>query len=379
MSEHNAHQAAAPHVSPDAVALPHDGRGRGRGIQPRDLYKAVGLFFLLTLVYRFFDQIAQTFLLAYAAAILAVGLGALGRKLPLQRKWFAALVGLLVVGGVVALVAVGAPALLEQARNLSGTGPALAEKTAQWERWIQENLGLRVDIPSPGARGGELSLPTGGGAGNVFGRAVGLIEALFIPIVVFFGSLFALAKPNDRLLTPLLRAVRPELRPALYRIFQLLAERLMGWLKGTAVAMLAVGILSVLAFSLIGVPNALLLGLFVGLVEFIPLAGPWIGGGTATLVAFLDDPSKAIWTAVAALAIQQVEANVITPYAMSRNAEIHPFITLFALIFFGGIFGFLGLLLALPLVLLVWTVVQVLWVERALDTDRDRIAPVVEE
>jgi predicted PurR-regulated permease PerM len=143
--------------------------------------------------------------------------------------------------------------------------------------------------------------------------------------------------------------------------------------------MVCVGVLSVLLFSLIGVPNALLLGLLNGTLEFIPLVGPWVGGGTATLVAFMDDPGKGGWTALAALAIQQIEGYVITPFAMKQSAEIHPFITLFALVLFGGMFGFLGLLLALPLVLLVWTLVQVLWVERALDTDRDRIAPVVKE
>ena len=84
-------------------------------------------------------------------------------------------------------------------------------------------------------------------------------------------------------------------------------------------------------------------------------------------------------TAIAALAIQQIEANVITPWAMAHNAEIHPFVTLFALVLFGSVFGFLGVLLALPLVLLVWTLVQVLWVERAIDTDRERIQPVVPE
>jgi len=173
--------------------------------------------------------------------------------------------------------------------------------------------------------------------------------------------------------------VPPNLRPAFYRIFQLLGERLLGWLKGTAMAMVGVGVLSMIVWSIIGVPNAILLGLFNGLVEFIPLLGPWLGGGTATLVAVMDDPNKGAWVALSALAIQQVEANVITPFAMAREAEIHPFLTLFALVLFGGIFGFLGLLLALPLTLLVWTVVQVLWVERAIDTDRDRIAPVVNE
>ena len=69
--------------------------------------------------------------------------------------------------------------------------------------------------------------------------AFGLLEAVLFVLVIFFGSLFALAKPNDRLLNPLMRAVPPNLRPAFYRIFQLLGERLLGWLKGTAMAIVS--------------------------------------------------------------------------------------------------------------------------------------------
>jgi predicted PurR-regulated permease PerM len=64
---------------------------------------------------------------------------------------------------------------------------------------------------------------------------------------------------------------------------------------------------------------------------------------------------------------------------MSQQAEVHPLVTLFSLILFGSLFGFLGVLLALPLVMLFWTVIEVLWVERAIDTDDDRIRPVVKE
>ena len=73
------------------------------------------------------------------------------------------------------------------------------------------------------------------------------------------------------------------------------------------------------------------------------------------------------------------EANLITPFTMSKVAKVHPFITLFALFLFGSLFGFIGMLLALPLVMLLWTLFQVFWVEGAIDTDHDRIAPVVEE
>ncbi len=374
MAERHPQQRAAPPVSAEAVAAHHD--GRRHALEARDLYRVAGLVFLLALAWRFFDQLARVFLLAYAAAILAVGVNAILGWIPVRRKWLAALTGLAVVGAVVLLLWLGAPRLLEQVRNLAGMGPGLDAKLQEWEGAIRRSTGLAVDLPSPQRL---FSGGSQGSGGEMLGRAIGAVEILFIPLIVFFGGLFALASPNDRLLTPLLRAVRPELRPAFYRIFQLLGERLVGWLRGVLVAMVVVGVLNVLLLTILGVPNALLLGMLNGVLEFIPLVGPWLGGGISTLAALLDDPSKAVWVALGALAIQQIELNLITPFVMSRSAEIHPFITLFALLLFGGMFGFLGMLLALPIVLLVWTVVQVLWVERTIDTDRDRIAPVVAE
>ncbi|HEX6371960.1 MAG TPA: AI-2E family transporter [Longimicrobium sp.] len=377
MAKHPTDEQAAPRVPADAVAAPH-GSPMDR-LRPAHLYRTAGLAFLLLLLYKYWDQLTHVFLLGYAAAILAVILNAVRRRLHMKRKWLAAIVGLVVVGSVVAAMAVGMPILFQQAKGIMQTGPALEEQITKWEQAIQEQTGMKIDIPHPsgmfkGGGGGG-----GQGGGGMMGRAASFMEILFFPLILFFGGLFALANPNDRLLTPMMRVLPDDVRLAWYRIFQLLGDRLIGWAKGTATAMVAVAVLSITAFLVIGVPNAVALGLFNGLVEFIPLFGPWIGGLTAVVVAFLDDPQKALWVGIAALAIQQIEANLITPWSMSRNAEVHPFVTLFALVLFGSLFGFLGILLALPLVMLVWTIVQVLWVERAIDTDRERIAPVVSE
>jgi predicted PurR-regulated permease PerM len=387
MAKEPTEQQAAPRVPADAVAARHD--SPMDRLRPAHLYRTVGLAFLLLLLYKYWDQITHVFLLGYAAAILAVILNAVRRRLHMKRKWLAALVGLVVVGSVVAALAVGVPVLFKQAKGIMQTGPALEEQITRWEKAIQEQTGIKIDIPHPssmfggGGGGGQNAQGESGGGGQggggMMGRAASLLEILFFPLILFFGGLFALANPNDRLLTPMMRVLPDGVRLAWYRIFQLLGDRLIGWAKGTATAMLAVAVLSTAAFLVIGVPNAVALGLFNGLVEFIPLFGPWLGGLTAVVIAFLDDPQKALWVGIAALAIQQIEANLITPWSMSRNAEVHPFVTLFALVLFGSLFGFLGILLALPLVMLVWTIVQVLWVERAIDTDRERIAPVVSE
>jgi predicted PurR-regulated permease PerM len=367
---HSDPKPAAPPVSADAV-VPRRARAVLE-VEPVHLYRAVLLLFTLALLLRFFDEVARFCMVAYAAAVLAVALNAIGRRLPLQRRWLAATVGLLGIAVVAALAVFGVPVLARQVRDMVQMGPGLGQELAAWERWIQSQTGIAVKLPRTQELGALL-------AKQPLGSPAVMVENLLLGLVVFFGALFALASPNERLLTPMLRTVRREHRPALYRIFQLLAARLEGWLRGVAVAMLAVGLLNAVALWVIGVPNALLLGVVNGIFEFVPLVGPWVGGLAAVMVAAVDDPAKVPWVMLAAIAIQQIEANLITPFVMSREAEMHPFITLFALVFFGSVFGFLGVFLALPLALLVWTVVQVVWVEGTIDTDRDPIAPVVKE
>lgn len=365
-----------PKVPAEAVAA-HASRAPDR-LLPVHLYRAAGLAFLLALLLRYWEPLLRTSLLVYAAAVLAVVLNALRGVLHVQRKWLALGTAVIVLGALAGLLTWGAPMVIEQARGLASTGPELEQQIGRWEAQLQQMLGMRIPLPHP-ADVWDALREGGGGAAGMLGQAMGVVEALALPLIVFIGALFTLANPNERLLTPVLRVFPEGLRLAWYRIFQLLGERLVGWAKGTGLAMLAVGTLSTVAFLVIGVPNAVALGLLNGLLEFIPLLGPWVGGGAAVLVAFLDGSDKALYTLIAVLVIQQIEANVITPWAMSKGAELHPFVTLFALILFGGMFGFLGIFLAVPLVLLVWTVVQVLWVERAIDTDGEVIRPVVKE
>lgn len=348
-------------------------------LEPAHLYKAVGLLLLAALLFHFFTPISRILLLAYAAATLAVALNAVVRWVPLQRKWVTALLALAILAGGIAALWFGGSALFAQARSLADRAPLLLQELQVWGEWLRQRTGLDVDRVAEEAlrRGREFLLGIDGA--RVLGQAQTVLELFLFVFAVIVGALFALANPNDRLLTPLLRAVPAESRPAVRRALQLLGARLLGWVRAQLIAMLGVGALATLAFYLIGVPYALLLGVLSGIFEFIPLLGPWLAAIPAVLIAFLDAPIKGLWTALAMLLIQQLESNVITPLAMSAGAKVHPFVTLFALLLFGSLFGFLGVLLAVPLVLLLWTLVQVFWVERTLEAGRDRIRPVVEE
>lgn len=369
-----------PRPTPPADAAEPPDRPRGIAtLRPEHLYKAVAFFFLLFFFYRFFDAIAQTLLLVYAASILAVALNPIAKRIPLARRWVAGLIGITVVAAVGLLLWIAIPALVAQIRDFAARAPEFQAQLERWGEWLRQETGLNVRLIGEQTRQTVRGVFQDAGTQNLFGRARGLVEILLVPLIILLGGLYALANPNDRLLLPLLRVVPRDRRAAFYRIFKLLGERLLGWVRGTLIAMLGVGLLSIAALYIIGVPYWLLLGVTVGILEFIPLFGPWIGGVPATLIAFLDEPMKGVWTALAIVVIQQIESYLITPWAMSSAAKIHPLITLFALILFGGIFGILGILLALPIVIFLWTVVEVLWVERAVDTDEDWIPDVVKE
>ncbi len=353
------------------------GRGAAR-LRPEHLYKFAGLLFLLALLYRYFDPISRALLLVLAAAVLAVAFNAIIRRVPGKRNWLAALLGLLILG----LIGVGlwfaVPALAGQLQTLAGNLPEMQAQIREWSAQIRQRTGLNIDLL--GARGSGIADRIGQSLGSqqVIGRAGGILELLFLPLLILFGALYAAAEPNRYLLNGVLRSVSSERRAAFHRVFELTGERLLGWIKGTLFSILIVSALSTGAFYLLGLDYALVLGVWSGVVELVPIVGPFVGGFTAIAVALTQDPQKALWTGIVVLIIQQLESDVITPMVMAGVAKVHPFVTLFAIFLFGSLFGFLGVLLALPLVLTIWTVVQVLWVERAIDTEDDRITPVVE-
>ena len=363
-----AHQSDPPTRSPTVQAL-----------RPEHLYKAVALLLMAALFYRFFDTLARVLLIVYAAAILAVAFNAVIRSLPVRRPLAVAALGVLSLLLLAAALWFGGGVLLRQLRGLAEAYPAMEQEMAGWGEKLRDRLGVDVEFAGERLRQGARNFFGDLSGSDVAARAGGFLEAMTVPVLIFFGALFALAKPNEGLLVPLLRAIPESRRSSFRRVLELLGERLTGWIKGQIVSMTTIGVLATVAFTLIGIPYAFLLGAVNGIAEFVPIIGPWVGGIPAVIVAFLDEPMKGVWAAVAILAIQQLESQLITPLVMSKVADVHPFVTLFSIVLFGGLFGFLGILLALPLVLLVWTLIEVLWVDRAIHAGDDPVSPVVEE
>ena len=144
------------------------------------------------------------------------------------------------------------------------------------------------------------------------------------------------------------------------------ARGLRGWMMGQAVSSVVVGIFTWAGLSLLGVPAAGGLGIIAGLLDVIPMIGPIISGVPAVLLAFTVSPMTALWTTLLFLVIQQLQGNLLQPMIQKQAVDVPPAVLLFAVVAAGLLFGFMGVLLAAPLTVVVYVMVQRLYVRTLL-------------
>lgn len=121
------------------------------------------------------------------------------------------------------------------------------------------------------------------------------------------------------------------------------------FIAGQGILCLIIGVLAYIAYSLIGLPNALALALIAGVLEAVPMLGPLLGAVPAALVALSISPDKLVWVIVSTLVIQQVENSFLVPRVMSKAVGVNPFVTLLAFFAFTSLFGIAGSLMAIPI------------------------------
>lgn len=138
------------------------------------------------------------------------------------------------------------------------------------------------------------------------------------------------------------------------------------WLMAELLAMATVGVLVGLGTWVVGLPSPLALALFAGLMEFIPIVGPLLGAVPALLLALTQGGTTFLWTVLLFLAIQQLESNVITPMIQRRMVRIPPALLLFSVLALGLLFGVLGIVVAAPLTVVTFVIVNRLYIRDAL-------------
>ena len=122
------------------------------------------------------------------------------------------------------------------------------------------------------------------------------------------------------------------------------------WVRGQLIIMITIGVATGIAYSVLGLPAALLLALIAALTEVIPIVGPFIGAVPAVLMATTVSPEAVILTLGVYVLIQLVEGNVLVPMIMRNSVGLSPFLVLVSLLLGGAVAGVLGAIVAVPIV-----------------------------
>lgn len=263
----------------------------------------------------------------------------------------------------------------EQPEAQAGTPPAAAQPPRAGAEGQPAPPADRQGEPRQNRPGGQLAgIPdTLSGQLNAIARylfsflssTLAVVTGLFLILVL---AIYIGASP-DLYRKGLLHLFPHRSRARADEVLSAIGMTLRNWLVAQLVAMVVIGVVTTVALKLLGVKAALPLGIIAGLLEFIPMVGPILSAVPAVAMGFLDSPQKAFFVVLAYVGIQFFENHLLIPMLMKEGVDLPPVLTLLGLAVMSVVFGFLGMLVAVPLLAAVVVAVKLLYVEDVVGDD----------
>lgn len=316
-------------------------------------------------------QFRQILLLIFTAIILAIALNSLVRriqKLRLSRGKSVLLALAMVAAFGIVFLSVVMPPFLTQLEQLLKLVPIGFEQFIRWvDRVMLDPPAWLPDIELQLPNISEIAQQIGPLAQNLLGNFFAIfsnsLATLLQVLLVVVVTLMFLVNPVAY------RQLMIRLFPSFYRrradeIFAECEATLLQWMGGIVITSTFIAVLCAIGLLALGIPFVLAHALLAGVFNFIPNLGPAASVIFPVSVALLDTPWKALAVIVLYIVVQNLESYWFSPMIMEKQVALLPAATLIAQIFFAQFFGFLGLVLALPL-----TVVCKTWIEEAVMKD----------
>jgi len=368
----------------------------------------IGMYLAIRLIWVAQSVFLTAFLGVLFGLAVSAGVDWLKLRTRLPRGLLAALIVLGSAGAVVGFFAVSGPVLATQSRELQTKLPEAIDKI---DAWLQKRQGVLGSLfggsagssttaptipPAPPvgrppvapkaasldsavaaqtgtAASGQTTAPPQTLRQRILGQLAGLTRYLFgflsstISVVaglvlILVLSIYIGADP-DTYHDGLMKLFPRPWRQRAGEVLTAMSVALRKWLVTQLIAMVVIGVVSTVVLLVLGVNAAVPLGVIAGLLEFVPTVGPILSALPAVAMGFVDSPEKALAVIVAYIAIQQMENYLLIPFLMREGVNLPPALTIIAQALMALIFGFLGLLCAVPLLAATMVAVKMLYVQ----------------
>jgi putative permease len=274
-----------------------------------------------------------------------------------SHLWSVIIVFIVFVGLMLASLVIFAPIVVKQATNLLAEVPGMI---GQLQRTLQALPARYPELVSD-AQVGSFMAHASGELGryaeslltifvskvpNLMGLVVYLV---LVPLMVFF-----LLKDKHELMAAL-GDMLPKKRPVLHKISVEMNSQMANYVRGKATEIIVVGIATYIAFAILGVNYAALLGLLVGFSVVVPYIGAAVVTVPVAMVSYFQMGwgGDFFWVMAWYTLIQFLDGNLLVPLLFSEAVNLHPIAIILAVLVFGGFWGFWGVFFAIPLATLV--------------------------
>ncbi len=300
----------------------------------------------------------------------------LSRKLPGKAKRFAdalaitlsMITGLLVIYALIIMIA---PQLFQSIVSLWNSLPGKVEHTITWftERFGEDeeflkylNIGYNTIYEKLNTWAQTTLVPyiTGivSGLGMSVWKILVFLKDFLIGLIVAI-YLLASRKKLSRQSVMIIRSVfTPKWADIVLQEVKFIDRMFGGFIDGKLVDSAIIGVLCYIGCIIFRFPNPLLISAIVGVTNVVPFFGPFLGAIPATLLIFIESPTAALWFILFVLVLQQLDGNVIGPKILGDHTGVSSFWVLFSILLFGGLWGIVGMVVAVPLFAVIYDVVR---------------------
>ena len=196
------------------------------------------------------------------------------------------------------------------------------------------------------------------GVGNGVWKVLLFVKNILIGLIVAVYLLASRKKFSKQGVLVVRSLVKPRWADLILEEIAYVDKMFGGFIDGKLVDSAIIGVLCYIGCSAFRFPNALLVSVIVGVTNIIPFFGPFLGAIPGALLILIDSPIKALWFLVFILFLQQLDGNVIGPKILGNHTGVGSFWVLFSILLFGGLWGIVGMVIAVPLFAVIYDLLR---------------------
>ena len=318
--------------------------------------RQVVIVIALVVLALFLWKIAPVLMLFFAGVVVATAIHAASR--PLVRHFrMPSTVAVAIVFALLILLLVGGSYLFGKQvhTQTEALWDAISAAWTKVKAYVESSpLGAIAMENLQGSTDSDTVSRVAKGTVTVFGGITDFVMVLFL-------SMYLAVNPESYR-NGFLLLLPPAHRPRVADALDAAGIALRKWLVGQLGAMLMVGVITALGLWMVGVPLAIPLGILSGILDFVPVIGPFAAAIPGILIAFAQGPQMALYAALVYITVQFVEGHLVLPLAQKWAVSLPPALGLLSIVAFGLVFGLMGVLFAIPLTVVIVVLVQKLYV-----------------